>query len=264
MSNHEDLRRHRQAMASRVEQVSEQPETVDSDTFRPSLTISRTAGARAVTIARELVDYLGNRDENAEHGWALYDKNLVQTIIQDHRLPVEICRYMPEDSVNLLQNYLELISMGTTDQKVFGWTVETVRKLGHLGHTIIVGRGANLINRELPNCYHVRLVGSEACRLKHLQSFYDLGLEEATAWMHKQDAGRRRYVRAHFGEDIENPLLYHLIINTDHHPDDFVVRFIGDSLLAWAEVKAKGRKKSVPPEHRDDHTRGSRAKSDFH
>ena len=41
-------------------------------------------GARAVTIARQLADHLDEHDPTATHGWTLYDKDLVRTIIKDN------------------------------------------------------------------------------------------------------------------------------------------------------------------------------------
>ena len=141
---------------------------------------------------------------------------------------------MPEDKVGLIKNYMEKLSVGTTDDQLFGATVETIHRLGHLGHTIIVGRGANLINRDLPNCFHIRLFGSEERRLAHTRSYYALSEAEAREKLATQDAGRHRYVKAHFGEHVENPLHYHLVLNTDHYPDAHVVKSIAEQVLGWA------------------------------
>ena len=215
---------------------------VDDGVFYPSITISRMTGSRAVSIARMLADYLDLHDSTAaSHGWTLYDKDLVKAIIKDNKLPIEIQSHMPEDKVGLIHNYIEKMTVGTTDDQLFKATVETIHRLGHLGHTIIVGRGANLINRDLPNCFHIRLFGSEDRRLGHTRAFYDLSDAEAKAKMASQDGGRHRYVESHFGENIENPMLYHLVMNTDHHPDVNIVKAIGDQVLAWADHQRRAK-----------------------
>jgi cytidylate kinase len=41
----------------------------------------------------------------------------------------------------------------------------------------------------------------------------------------------QRYVKRHFHQNIDDPLLYHLIINTDRLSQEEATRLIGDAVL---------------------------------
>jgi cytidylate kinase len=45
--------------------------------------------------------------------------------------------------------------------------------------------------------------------------FYDIDEKEALEKIREEDKGRKDYVKQHFNKDIEDPLLYDLVINTD-------------------------------------------------
>ena len=46
----------------------------------------------------------------------------------------------------------------------------------------------------------------------------DTDRQTALDFIHREDKGRKRFLKEHFEEDIDNPLLYHLVINTDRIP----------------------------------------------
>lgn len=55
--------------------------------------------------------------------------------------------------------------------------------------------------------------------LEHLDHKSSLALVE------REDLGRRRYLQKYFDQDIDNPLLYHMVINTDLVPYEDAARF---------------------------------------
>ena len=56
-------------------------------------------------------------------------------------------------------------------------------------------------------------------------------LTAALEFTAKEDHGRKRYLKEHFGKDIDDPLLYHLIINTDQVPQEHAAVLIGDAVI---------------------------------
>jgi len=62
---------------------------------------------------------------------------------------------------------------------------------------------------------HVRLVGSVEVRARRLAENRGMTRKSALDFINKEDLGRRRYVKKYFHEDIDNPQLYHLVLNTD-------------------------------------------------
>jgi cytidylate kinase len=94
-------------------------------------------------------------------------------------------------------------------------TAETILRLAELGNVIILGRGANIITAPMPQVLHVRLLGSVQQRVAHMLQFDKLNRKDALKRIEREDGGRRRYLKKYFGREIDDPLLYHLVINTD-------------------------------------------------
>jgi cytidylate kinase len=123
---------------------------------------------------------------------------------------------MPEDRVGQVHDIIEdLFSLHPPTEMLVRRTSETILHLAHLGNAIIVGRGANLITARLPGMLHVRLVGSLEHRIARCHEFDHLDRPAALAQIKREDGGRQRYVKEYFGKEVEDPLLYHFVINTD-------------------------------------------------
>jgi cytidylate kinase len=54
---------------------------------------------------------------------------------------------------------------------------------------------------------------------------------EARKFCLSEDRGRERYLKKYFNADINDPLLYHLIINTGLVNYDDAAKLIGDAVL---------------------------------
>lgn len=181
----------------------------------PALTISREAGAGAVSIAKLVVDQMETRSKTPEYPWAIFDRNLVECVLKDHDLPSRIKQFMPEDSSPEFQSaFEEFLGLHPSNWQLFEQTTETILRLATAGNCILVGRGGNLITRNLKHVFHVRLVGDVEQRVRHCEEYYHLTHREAVVFVAEKDAARRRYVRQHFQCNIDDPLLYHLTINT--------------------------------------------------
>ncbi len=96
---------------------------------------------------------------------------------------------------------------------------------------ILVGRGANIVTKKLENGFHVRLVGSIDKRIAHLNEYYGFSPKRAAEFLKKEDDGRRNYLKKYFDKNIDNPLLYDLVINTDNISYEETVRLIGHAVL---------------------------------
>jgi cytidylate kinase len=77
-----------------------------------------------------------------------------------------------------------------------------------------VGRGAEVITSRLPFVFHVRLVAPLEKRIQHASQYYNLTDEDAAKMIKDADHARRRYLRRYFDADIDDPLLYDVVLNT--------------------------------------------------
>ncbi len=180
----------------------------------PAVTISHQTGAGAHHVAPSLAELLGQA--NPSEPWTVFDRQLVETALEEHRLPLQLAKKMPEDKRSYVDDVLDdLFGLRPPSWVLVPQVAETILRLAESGHVVLIGRGATLVTAQLPNMFHVRLVASLATRIGRVQAGRSLTLEEATKFVEHADRGRERYVRANFHARLDNELLYHMVLNTD-------------------------------------------------
>ncbi len=198
----------------------------------PFVTISRQTGAGGITIGNKLIELLNREDANRTCPWTLFDKNLVEKVVEEHHFSKEVSKYMPEDKISELRDLVEeMFGLHPSEWTLVHRTSQTILHLAEMGNVILVGRGANIITRKLEHGFHLRLVGSLEKRIAHAQDYYRVSREEAKKLVEREDKGRKDYIKKHFDKDIDDPLLYHLVINTDFVSYEQAVRMICDQVL---------------------------------
>jgi cytidylate kinase len=194
---------------------------------RRAITISRQAGSGGHAIAEKLADHLKAQEPEDSQPWSVFDRNLVKRVLEDHHLPARLARFMPEDRISQISDTMdELFGLHPPSWILVRKTSETILHLVELGHVILIGRGANIITSKLPHAFHVRLLGSLEQRVKKLQELNGINPKDALRLAAHEDLARRRYIKQFFGKDIDDPLLYHLVINTDLVSVDEAARMI--------------------------------------
>ena len=193
----------------------------------PAITISRQTGARARSIGMKLQAALREDAPEGSVPWTLFDDNLVKKVLEDHQLPADLEKFMPDDAVNEYEGAVnELLGRHPSLWTLFEKTVSTIVQLSRMGHSIIVGRGGNEITRGFHNVINVRLIGSKEQRIRHLVVTHGMELAYAKKFVKGEDAARRRFLKQHFDADINDPERYDIVINTDHLEDDAVVEML--------------------------------------
>ena len=199
---------------------------------RPFVTISRQSGAYGTTIADMLAEHLRAHERRREAPWAVFDKELIQKVIEEHKFPVIFERYFVESSAPLIEDILaELFGLHPPQETLVRRMSETILQLTTLGYVILVGRGANIITRKLPSGVHVRLVGSLEKRVAHMKEYLNLPENQAREFVMKEDHDRQAYIKRYFQKDISDVSLYDLIINTDTVSLQDAAMIIGDMVL---------------------------------
>jgi hypothetical protein len=197
----------------------------------PTLTISRQTGARGRTIGLKLQNHLRAQFPKAPIPWTLFDDDLVKQVLEDHQLPLDLEQFMPDDAINeLTASINELLGRHPSLWTLFEKTVSTITRLTRMGNCILVGRGGNEITQGFSNVIRVRLIGSETRRHQQMVEFHGMTQAGAHKYIKTEDAARRRYIKQHFGHDIDDPSRYDLVINTDHLKDDSIVKMLATAL----------------------------------
>ncbi len=231
----------REKMEARVsswfKNLEEYRRTERREKGRPFVTISRESGAYGTTIADMLCEYLQKHERRREVLWAVFDKELIRKAIEEHQYPAVFQRYLVESPTSLVEDILaELFGLHPLQETLVHRMTETILHLAALGQVILVGRGANIITRRLPNGTHIRLVGSLENRVAHMKEYLNLSQEQAREYVIKEDQGRQAYIKRYFKKEITDASLYDLIINTDTVSPQDAVNIIGGMVLR-AEMK---------------------------
>jgi cytidylate kinase len=207
----------------------------EDGTPRRAITISRQAGSGAHAVAEKLAALLQAHTPKDTCPWTIFDRNLVDKVIQEHHLPERMAQFMPEDRTSEIADTMEeLFGLHPPSWLLVRKITETILHLAELGNVILIGRGAAVVAANLSHVFHVRLVSALENRIQRIQDLNHLSKEAALRFLEKEDRGRERYLRKYFKTDVDDPLLYHLMINTDRIPHDQAARIIADAVLSRA------------------------------
>jgi cytidylate kinase len=200
---------------------------------RRAVTISRQAGCGAVNIAEKLAAYLKHHSPLHNGApWTVFDRELMDKVLADHNLPKHLARFLPEDRASQVEDTLaDIFGVHPPTHTVVQQTAETLLQLAELGNAILIGRAGNIVTAKLPNILHVRLVASLEDRIERICRDDHKTPSEARRFCLEEEQARARYVKTYFHADINDALLYHLILNTSLVGCDNAARLIGDALL---------------------------------
>jgi cytidylate kinase len=209
---------------------------------RLAVTISRETGTGAAKIANAVAQQL-DRDCPGEDGcpWAVFDRNLVKKILEDHQLSATMEKFMPEDTPFPLSDALEsLLGLHPSSWNLREYADETIRRLAANGNVILVGRGATIITSLLPNVLHVRLVAPFNLRVQNYAESCKITAKEAARFVRESDEARHRYVRTYFGVNVADPWLYDLVINTGRTGNEQAAKIIAATVVERARPVCVG------------------------
>ncbi len=198
----------------------------------PCITLSRETGAGADIVGEEIVKYMQPFSEEDSAPWTVFDRNLIEKVIEDHHLPQKLNQYLVEDKLSELKSTMnEILGIHPHAWVLVNKTASTILHLAHKGNVVIVGRAANIITAKLKNTFHVRLVAPLEARIPHVEEVYNLNRKEAIEFIKKEDLARKNYLKKYFGKDIEDPLLYNMMVNSSQIPYKKAARMIGLAVL---------------------------------
>ena len=210
---------------------------------RPTLTISRQTGSGGRTIADKVAALLDAWEKPHHCPWTVFDRDLVERVLADHNLPARIAKFMrQETTLGINAGVREILGVQPSQWTLVHYTTDTLLRLARMGGVILIGRGGSVVTSTLKNCFHVRLVAPLQKRVRQASEFYHMNESQAYEFVDSEDRERRRYLKKYFAEDIDNPLLYHLIINTDQMGFDGAAELIATAM----ERRAAHSLKSAP------------------
>jgi cytidylate kinase len=200
--------------------------------LRRAVTISRQAGCGAVHVAEKLAGHLQRHAPPENAPWTIFDRNLMDQVLADHKLPAYLAKNLPEDRMSALEDMMaEIIGVRPAVQNLVRQTSETMLQLAELGGVILIGRGGNIITGKLPHVLHVRLVAPLDDRIERICRDDNKSPAEARKFCVEEEQSRARYLKTYFNADINDPVNYHLVVNTSLLGCENAAQLIADAVL---------------------------------
>ncbi len=84
------------------------------------------------------------------------------------------------------------------------------------GSVVIIGRGSQVVLRDVPGVFRARIVAPTDKRVERLMERFQVTRDEAWDYVRKYDHERRNLITTIFDRDPRDWGLYDLILNTDH------------------------------------------------
>jgi len=195
--------------------------STQAHSLHPAITVSHQTGAGVRTISERLIQSLQEMEGKGNSRWAVFDQELIETALQEHRWPKELALKITEEKRLFIDEFMDdLFGLRPPSWVLVPQVVETTLRLAMAGYVILVGHGATVVTANLPNVFHVRLTGSLPRRIERVQKHRNLTPEAAAKFVRTEDRRRARYLKTHFHARLDEELRYDLVLNTDRFSQD--------------------------------------------
>lgn len=187
------------------------------------ITISRQYGSGGRIVAKKLADALGI---------PFYDNELITMAAEKTGLSVECFKDAEKTSVGNL--FLSLTSLTPSidsvglplNEKIFLVQSQVIKEVAKEGPCVIVGRSANYVLQDNPNCINIFLQADLPDRVARAVNTYHHDPQGAEAMVIKTDKRRANYYNYFTGGKWGKAENYDLILNTSRMDLDKIVEVI--------------------------------------
>ena len=221
------------------------------------VTVSRQLGSGGDLIARKVAESLGYEfvdhrlveeiaditdttpeeveqfDEKAEGRIQFFLKRLLVPEIGPGGFPLSSAAYFPEFGLEF-PYVTERDACEETpyiDRGTYQLLITTlVQEFGDTGSTVIVGRASQIILADNLQALHVRIIAPFETRCERIMKAREVDFESAKDLVQQHDRWRKLYLRNYHNADWDDPLLYHLTVNSGKVKIDDAVDLIVHSV----------------------------------
>jgi cytidylate kinase len=170
------------------------------------ITVSRETGSGGRTLARNLATRLQ---------YEFIDHQIVDKLVEDSGARQRLIDSLDERTRSGVILWVEGILTGRyIDRTEYAQLlIKSVTALAEHGHSVMLGRGANVILGPRGG-FHVRITAPPEVRVQSLMREMGLSPREARQMVESSDEERLRFYADVLKADVDNPNDYHLLINT--------------------------------------------------
>lgn len=116
---------------------------------------------------------------------------------------------------------------------------QVIGDLSREGSFVVVGRGSNVILKDMPNAFHVGLVSEWPSRLRTIQNREHLDEKAAERFIITTEKARENYYRRFLKVEADNPSRYHIVLNTGLMGFSLAAQMAAQSARAYLEQRSK-------------------------
>lgn len=173
----------------------------------PCITISREFGCQAYPLASKLARRLGE-------SWSVIDREILEEVARVSGFTIEQIEKSRDTPAVLKAIFAMFLDSSRAEETQLSTHLrQAVCKFAVAGNCIIVGSGGVFMSRAIKNTFHVRLVAPLEFRVNKIMSTHDLSHAQATEFVDQHQKQREDFVTRVAGSRLEDPLLYHLVMN---------------------------------------------------
>jgi cytidylate kinase len=192
----------------------------------PFVTISREFGCLGYFVGQSVAAIL-NKDYRHEPLWTVFDKNILDRLVTDFNISYELAETLTEKAKGSMADYFRMsFSKYPPEAVVYRKLVETMRIIAANGHAVIIGRVSNVVTRDLPKGYHVRITASTQKKIRNISKQFDITQNEAKKIVEKGEEDREKFLLKRLKVDMTKPTYYDLLINTTDYTTDETAQLI--------------------------------------
>lgn len=112
------------------------------------------------------------------------------------------------------------------DESYIATLTSLIKGIAVRGDAVILGRGSQAILQHTPESLHVLIVSQMELRIDSLVAREDISREEAERRIRESDHNRHAFHQRYFKVDVDDPMLYDLMIHSGRMAPDLAVRLI--------------------------------------
>ncbi len=178
--------------------------------IHPFVTISREYGCGGYETAVELARLLSAKGKK----WIAFDRKVIEGIMRDMGVSRKLAETLTTTTQSQMATFFNSIFASYPPQvAVHRKLAETIRTLTLNGYVIIVGRGGNIIARDLPKGFHIRLVAPMDWKIARIAKIMGKKSKEAEKIILEKSAARENFYREFMKFDPADTSHYDMIIN---------------------------------------------------
>lgn len=197
----------------------------------PFITISRQAGCSAqrlaIKLSKILTGYSYMSETKTDVVWKWVDKHVFSEVVEDMVNEINTGKFADaEEATQLLKQVSRAFAEETiydiSDERLIRTLKGIICRLANQGRTIIVGRSAGAILKDVPNKLNIRLEAPTEWRINRIMQIKDFSQAEATAFINEADTKRDSFIEKIIGRKAENND-FDVIFNYASLEDDQIV-----------------------------------------